>query len=67
MIRVNVRDGEDVRNALKKFKKLCEREGLIKDMKRHEFYEKPSEKNKRRERKAAKTIQEYNAEKRLTI
>ena len=31
-----------------------EKEGLIRDMKRNSFYEKPSEKNRRRRRKAAR-------------
>jgi small subunit ribosomal protein S21 len=37
---------------IRRFKKLCEKEGLIRDMKRISYYEKPSEKNRRRLRKA---------------
>ena len=37
---------------VRRFKKLCEKEGLIRDMKRVAYYEKPSEKNRRRMRKA---------------
>ena len=37
---------------LRRFKKLCEKEGLIKDMKRVSYYEKPSEKRRRRMRKS---------------
>ena len=33
-------------------KKLCEKEGMIRDMKRNAYYEKPSEINRRRRRKA---------------
>jgi small subunit ribosomal protein S21 len=37
---------------MKRFKKLCEKEGLVRDMKRIAYYEKPSERNRRRIRKA---------------
>jgi len=40
---------------MKRFKKMCEKEGLIKDIKRQSYYEKPSEKRRRRIRKAART------------
>jgi len=36
---------------MKRFKKMCEKEGLIKDIKRQSYYEKPSEKRRRRIRK----------------
>jgi small subunit ribosomal protein S21 len=36
----------------RRFKKLCEKEGLIKDIKRKEYYEKPSERRRRDMRKA---------------
>lgn len=52
MIRTVVYDGERIESAIKRFRKVCEREGLMKDMKRHEFYEKPSEKNKRKRRRS---------------
>ena len=37
---------------LKRFKKLCEKEGLNKEIKRHSYYEKPSERRRRQLRKA---------------
>ena len=37
---------------LRRFKKMCEKEGLTKDMKRIAYYEKPSEKKRRRQRSA---------------
>ena len=52
MLRVKSRAGESVQQMMKRFKKLCEKEGLIKDMKRNAYYEKPSVKNRRRIRKA---------------
>ena len=52
MIKVKSRGNETVEQMLRRFKKLCEKEGLIKDMKRVSYYEKPSEKRRRRMRKA---------------
>ncbi|MHC4843691.1 MAG: 30S ribosomal protein S21 [Planctomycetota bacterium] len=52
MLKVKSRSGESVQQMIKRFKKLCEKEGLIKDMKRNAYYEKPSEKNRRRVRKS---------------
>jgi small subunit ribosomal protein S21 len=41
---------------IKRFKKLCEKEGLIRDMKRIAYYEKPSERERRRLRKAQRMV-----------
>ena len=51
MIKVKSRAGESVQQMVKRFKKMCEKEGLIRDMKRNSFFEKESEKNRRRRRK----------------
>ena len=39
---------------LRRFKKLCEKEGLTKQMKRVAYFEKPSERRRRLHRKAEK-------------
>ena len=54
MLKVKSRGNETVDQMLRRFKKLCEKEGLIKDMKRIAYYEKPSEKHRRQMRKAEK-------------
>ncbi|RMH12298.1 MAG: 30S ribosomal protein S21 [Planctomycetota bacterium] len=51
-IRIKARGGESVEQMMRRFKKLCEKEGLTKDIKRKEFYEKPSERRRRAARKA---------------
>ena len=51
-IRVKSRAGEGVEQMLRRFKKLCEKEGLTTDIKRKEFYEKPSERRRRAMRKS---------------
>jgi small subunit ribosomal protein S21 len=57
MLRVKSRAGETVQQMMRRFKKLCEKEGLIRDIKRNAYYEKPSEVNRRRERKARRNAQ----------
>ena len=51
MIKVKTRGNETVEQTLRRFKKMCEKEGLTKDIKRVAYYEKPSEKRRRRQRK----------------
>ncbi len=46
-IRIKARSGESVEQMLRRFKKLCEKEGLTKDVKRKMNYEKPSERKRR--------------------
>ncbi len=54
MIKVKARGNESIDQMLKRFKKMCEKEGLTKDIKRNSYYEKPSERRRRRMRKAVK-------------
>jgi small subunit ribosomal protein S21 len=42
-IKVKARGGETVEQMVRRFKKLCEKEGLTKEVKRRQYYEKPSE------------------------
>jgi len=58
MIKVRARDREPVEQLLKRFKKLCEKEGLTKDIKRSSYYEKPSERRRRKIRKAERKAQQ---------
>jgi len=57
MIRVNASGSEPLEKILKRFKKKCEKEGLIKDIKRSSYYEKPSERRRRKVRKMIKRAQ----------
>lgn len=54
MIKVKARGNESVQQMLRRFKKMCEKEGLTKDIKRTSYYEKPSERRRRRLRKSLK-------------
>lgn len=42
-IKVKARGGETVEQMVRRFKKLCEKDGLTKEVKRRQYYEKPSE------------------------
>lgn len=50
MVLVKVRDGETIEDAIRRFKRECERNGIMQEIKRREFFEPPS---MRRKRKAA--------------
>ena len=56
MIKVRPRGNESVGQMLKRFKRLCQREGLTREMKRTSYYEKPSERKRRKARKSARRI-----------
>ncbi len=53
-IRIRSRGGESVEQMMRRFKKLCEKEGLTKDIKRKQYFEKPSERRRREMRKGEK-------------
>ena len=56
MIKVKARSNESVQQMIKRFKKICEKEGLTRDIKRNSYYEKPSERRRRQLRKSIKRI-----------
>ena len=43
MVKLTLREKESVQEAVRRFRKLVERSGIKKEMRRKEFYEKPSE------------------------
>ena len=48
MTGVRVRDDETFEKALRRFTKSCEKSGLMADIKKHQHFEKPSERRKRK-------------------
>ena len=59
MVKLLVRDKESIQEAVRRFRKLVERSGIKKEMRRREFYEKPSE-TKRRARLRAERRSKRN-------
>lgn len=52
MVKLRLRDNESVQDAVRRFRKLVEHAGIKKEMRRREFYEKPSEMRRRERRRA---------------
>ncbi|MGQ9465818.1 MAG: 30S ribosomal protein S21 [bacterium] len=48
MTKITVYEGESFDNAMRRFRKSVERAGILRAIKKHEVYEKPSERRKRR-------------------
>ena len=46
MAEVHIQDGETLENALRRFKRKVLQEDIIKEVKRHAFYLKPSQKKR---------------------
>lgn len=51
---VRVRENEPFEFALRRFKRACEKAGLLAEMRRREFYEKPTQERKRKQAAAVK-------------
>jgi small subunit ribosomal protein S21 len=45
---VRIRENESFENALKRFKKQCEKTGILSEIRKREHFEKPSLKRKRK-------------------
>ena len=48
MAGVRINEGESFENALKRFKKQCEKAGVLSEVRKRESYEKPSVKKKKK-------------------
>jgi len=53
---IKLKDNESYEIALKRFKKQCEKAGILSEIKRREFYEKPSVKSKKKTLAAIKRL-----------
>ena len=61
---VQVREEESFENALRRFKRKCEKSGVLTELKRRQHFEKPSVKRKRKAIQARKKILRKMAEER---
>jgi len=52
VIQVKVKKGETVEKALKRLKKILDKEGLMKQLRANRYFEKPSEKRRRKAARA---------------
>ena len=56
MPEVIIHDDESFERALKRFKKKCEKAGILSDLRKHRHYEKPSERKKRKMNAARRKV-----------
>lgn len=61
---VQIREDESFENALRRFKRKCEKEGILTELKKRQHFEKPSVKRKRKEVQAKKKMARKLAEER---
>ncbi len=53
---VHVREDESFENALRRFKRKCEKSGVLTELKKRQHFEKPSVKRKRKQMQARKKM-----------
>jgi len=57
MPQVKLKEGEPVDVAIRRFKRSCEKAGVLADVRKREFYEKPTQERKRKKAAAVKRYQ----------
>ena len=57
MPNVRVKDNEPFEIAMRRFKRSCEKAGILAEVRRREFYEKPTQERKREQAAAVKRTQ----------
>ncbi len=62
---IRLKEGESFEAAVRRFKKQCEKAGVLSDLRKHEHYEKPSVKRKKKaaaaRKRAMKKIRKFGA------
>ena len=56
MLRVTLRDGETAEKLLQRFKRSVAKEGILKEIKKRNYHEKPSQARRRRMREQEKLL-----------
>lgn len=56
MIQVRVKRGEAVERALKRLKKVMDKEGMMKQLRANRYFEKPSERKRRKSARARSRV-----------
>ena len=54
MAEIRVKDNESLDSALRRFKRTCQKSGVMAEIRKHEHYEKPSVKRKKKAEAARK-------------
>jgi len=61
LAQVKVRDNEPFERALRRFRHLCQREGILRGLKERRFYQKPSVERRRRAMDARRRLRRYSS------
>ncbi len=65
---VHVKEDESFENAMRRFKRKCEKSGILSELKKRQHYEKPSAKRKRKMIQARKKmLRKLMEDKRVTL
>ena len=56
---VKVGENESLESALKRFKRKCQKDNILGDLRKKEFYEKPSVRRKKKSEAARKKAKKY--------
>ena len=67
VVKLRLRDNESVNEAVRRFRKLVEHAGVKKEMRKREFYEKPSDMRRRDRRRAEMRARRANQEPTLDL
>ncbi|MGQ9629740.1 MAG: 30S ribosomal protein S21 [bacterium] len=63
MVQIRVQQDESLNDALRRFKKECDKSGILSEIKKRKYYEKPSEARRRRlnkvKRKRNRSLSRY--------
>ena len=62
MANISVKDGEPYESFIRRFRRACEKAGVLRELKRHEYFEKPSVKRKRKMAEARRRAWRRNQE-----
>ncbi|MBL0061484.1 MAG: 30S ribosomal protein S21 [bacterium] len=57
---VKARDGEPMERLVRRFQKACEKSGILSEVRRRQFYEKPCETAKRERSQTERKIRKIN-------
>jgi small subunit ribosomal protein S21 len=52
VLQVKIKRGETIDKALRRLKKILDKEGMMKEIRAHRYFEKPCEKRRRKEARA---------------
>ena len=65
-IKVTSRSGEHPERMLQRFRRICTKEGIFREVKRRRFYEKPSVTKRRKAKEAARSLKRAMRRKKRT-